>query len=245
MGCSSSTPKTTPGMRGDMAVGGREALKAMNSIILEGNEQLGPAIHDVFRGYDKNGNGNIDKKELKMMVEELSSIIPSANLMPNEAQRIADVVMKALDIDNSGVVDEKEFSTWLKNQIEDADNRKGQLIAGGDDGKALFKFLSAVEACLKMQLAGVGIFRHDVGYDPDMKKSGSQTRDGEIVERRYDGEHGPFPKSEFIEHYGADEGEAVWRHSEQETRLADDGEHYTLDEFIEHYGGIKEWKAAF
>eukprot|EP00949_MAST-11_sp_MAST-11-sp1_P001107 g1107.t1 len=250
MGCtgSSQAQANTTQKNGGGAKGGRMALKTLNTINLEGHSDLGGAIHDVFRGYDKNGNGNIDTKELKLMVTELSGIIPTVNLDAKEAQQIASAVMKALDNDRSGVVDEKEFSDWLQDQIHNAEARKSQLIAGGPQGKALFKFLMAVEACLKMQIAGVGIFDHDKNFEPGSPprkvKASAKTRPAGETERRYDGDHGPFPKSEFIEHYGPDEGEAVWQHSELETREADDGHHYTLEEFIEHYGGTEEWKTA-
>jgi len=76
------------------------------------------------------------------------------------------------------------------------------------------------------------------------------------VERRFDGEEGPFTKEEFFELYG---GNAEWeaanlkkkyqwndvqlRHVEERRYDSDEGP-FTKQEFFEVYGGYSEWEAA-
>jgi hypothetical protein len=70
----------------------------------------------------------------------------------------------------------------------------------------------------------------------------------DFEEMRADTDSAWYSRDEFAEEYGPDDYEEPWLVAGRfETRLGDDGVHYSFEEFVRYYGvarGLSEWRVA-
>jgi hypothetical protein len=92
----------------------------------------------------------------------------------------------------------------------------------------------------------------DVETGPDLPHIGAMVlylEAGDFEEMRADTDGAWYSRDEFELEYGRDDYEEPWLVAGRfETRLGDDGEHYSFEEFVRYYGvarGLAEWRGAF
>ena len=103
------------------------------------------AVRKLFQDYDFDESGEIDLEELRDMISEMHTLAEGESMPPEEAEADANLVMKTLDVDNTGLLGEDEFVEWIMaglrvpKGLRDASGRKDER------GRRLQNFLSSVE----------------------------------------------------------------------------------------------------
>ena len=72
-------------------------------------DRMNAEANYLFGLVDEDGSGSIDKDELRIMIEHTGQQVKDEEL---------EIIMKVLDIDDSGEVDEYEFSTWFLDESD-------------------------------------------------------------------------------------------------------------------------------
>ena len=88
------------------------------------------------------GSGHIDADELSRMIVD---IIPAGTLEGGDALQCAKAVVKHLDKDGNGMLEEEEFFSWVGNGMKMSPSDRKQLVQGGGSKATLVRFLEAVE----------------------------------------------------------------------------------------------------
>lgn len=82
--------------------------------ILADDAKLTEVTRAVFQAVDKDGSGQIDRKELKAAMLSVSS--EAGIPLPTDDQ--VDEALKALDSDNSGTIDVNEFKELIRQLLQ-------------------------------------------------------------------------------------------------------------------------------
>ena len=72
-------------------------------------DRMNAEANYLFGLVDEDGSGSIDEDELRIMIEHTGQQVKDEEL---------EIIMKVLDIDDSGEVDEYEFSTWFLDESD-------------------------------------------------------------------------------------------------------------------------------
>lgn len=134
----------------------RNDLRRLATIKIQGNKQVPVVLRAIFSNYDKDASGSISQKEMADLVLECQSLLPGTpKHLKHCSQTVAKIAMAALDLDKGGTIDEEEFVEWCtSNLFLSAEDRNAMLVSNMD----LSQFITALEMCVKMQLAGIGPF---------------------------------------------------------------------------------------
>lgn len=140
------------------ATSGRGQLSKLSQITIPGNKQVPIVLRAIFSNYDADASGSINQKEMASLVMDLQALLPGT---PAHLKHCSDVVSKiamaALDIDGGGTIDEDEFVEWCQsNLFLTPEDRATMLVSNMD----LSQFITALEMCVKMQLAGIGPYSY-------------------------------------------------------------------------------------
>ena len=135
-------------------VSARGQLSKLSKITIPGNKQVPIVLRAIFSNYDVDASGSISKKEMAALVMDLQSLLPGTPAhLKHCANVVSKIAMAALDIDGGGTIDEDEFVEWCQsNLFLTAEDRATMLVSNMD----LSQFITALEMCVKMQLAGIG-----------------------------------------------------------------------------------------
>jgi len=90
---------------------------------------LQDCLKKFFKKYDLNGDNKIDRYELKMLFKDLNEGVSDEEF---------EAILKRIDVDNSGSIDFKEFSTIMKDHLtkkQGGEKSDLQLEVVEDDGK--------------------------------------------------------------------------------------------------------------
>ena len=142
----------------------RHNLKKMQEVRIAGNRQVPIVLRSIFAHYDQDQSGSITEKEMQELVLELFSLLPGTpKHLVHCSKAVAKIAMSALDLDGGGTIDEDEFTDWCQaNLFMSPADRQAMLINNMD----LSQFITALEMCVKMQLAGVGPYADVTSYRP-------------------------------------------------------------------------------
>jgi Ca2+-binding EF-hand superfamily protein len=83
--------------------------------ILNDPEKLREATKGAFDAVDTNGNGSIDKAELKTALDELAELFQ----VPKFSEEALNEAITKLDSDRSGAIDVAEFEVLVRRILED------------------------------------------------------------------------------------------------------------------------------
>ena len=78
---------------------------------------------EIFEKADLNKNGLIEKSELKNCLEQVAKALK----FPQPTLEKVDATFSRLDIDNSGTIEYKEFTEYVKNILIEAITDSGSL----------------------------------------------------------------------------------------------------------------------
>lgn len=139
-------------------VSARGQLSKLSKITIPGNKQVPIVLRAIFSNYDVDASGSISKKEMAALVMDLQSLLPGTPAhLKHCANVVSKIAMAALDIDGGGTIDEDEFVEWCQsNLFLTAEDRATMLVSNMD----LSQFITALEMCVKMQLAGIGPYNY-------------------------------------------------------------------------------------
>lgn len=142
----------------------RNDLRKLATIKIQGNKQVPVVLRAIFSNYDKDASGSISQKEMADLVLECQSLLPGTpKHLKHCSQTVAKIAMAALDLDKGGTIDEEEFVEWCtSNLFLSAEDRNAMLVSNMD----LSQFITALEMCVKMQLAGIGPFDYYTPPEP-------------------------------------------------------------------------------
>jgi len=136
----------------------RGQLSKLSKIKIQGNKQVPIVLRAIFSNYDTDASGSISKKEMAALVMDLQSLLPGTPAhLKHCSNVVSKIAMAALDIDGGGTIDEDEFVEWSQsNLFLTAEDRATMLVSNMD----LSQFITALEMCVKMQLAGIGPYNY-------------------------------------------------------------------------------------
>ena len=82
-----------------------EAIRELRAIVRERD------IHNMFQYYDRDGNGTIDARELRAVLQTVQRVRPGVDIEKQAAQADAtvDALMRYADVDHDGVISFREF----------------------------------------------------------------------------------------------------------------------------------------
>jgi len=146
----------------------RGQLSKLSKIQIQGNKQVPIVLRAIFSNYDADASGSISKKEMAALVMDLQSLLPGTPAhLKHCANVVSKIAMAALDIDGGGTIDEDEFVEWCQgNLFLTAEDRATMLVSNMD----LSQFVTALEMCVKMQLAGIGPYNYYTPPPPTCKE---------------------------------------------------------------------------
>lgn len=169
MGKNDST-KVTPkdGDNPKKAKSQRGQLQKLSKIQIPGNKEVPIVLRAIFSNYDKDGSGTITKPEMTALVLDLQSLLPGTPAhLKHCSEVVAKIAMAALDLDKGGTIDEDEFVEWCQqNLFLTPEDRATMLVQNMD----LSQFVTALEMCVKMQLAGIGPYSYYTPPPPTFKQ---------------------------------------------------------------------------
>lgn len=147
---------------------GRGQLAKLSKIKIPGNKQVPIVLRAIFSNYDADASGSISKKEMAALVMDLQSLLPGTPAhLKHCSNVVAKIAMAALDLDGGGTIDEDEFVEWCQqNLFLTPEDRAAMLVANMD----LSQFITALEMCVKMQLAGIGPYNYYTPPPPTCKE---------------------------------------------------------------------------
>lgn len=129
-------------------------------------------VKHMFEEYDINGTGHIGVEELGTLIFEISVINPALEL-PSSVSDI-DTLMKVLDGDNNGSIEQNEFVDWICKGLEMNAAQRVRFSRGSDFRVRLNNFLTGIELTLSQQPAEVMRKRMHTLFDHfDSDQSGS------------------------------------------------------------------------
>ena len=136
----------------------RGVLSKMLKIKVNGNKQVPIVLRAIFSNYDKDGSGTISLREMCTLVLDLQSLLPGTpDHLKHCADTVSKIAMKTLDLDNNGTIDEDEFVEWCQQNLFLSKEDRSALLVQNPD---LSQFMTALEMCIKMQLAGIGPYSY-------------------------------------------------------------------------------------
>jgi Ca2+-binding EF-hand superfamily protein len=146
----------------------RGALQKLSKIRIPGNKEVPIVLRAIFSNYDKDGSGTITKPEMTALVLDLQSLLPGTPAhLKHCSEVVAKIAMAALDLDKGGTIDEDEFVEWCQqNLFLTPEDRATMLVQNMD----LSQFVTALEMCVKMQLAGIGPYSYYTPPPPTFKQ---------------------------------------------------------------------------
>lgn len=146
----------------------RGALAKLSKIKIQGNKEVPIVLRAIFSNYDKDASGTITLSEMTALVLDLQSLLPGTPAhLKHCSEIVAKIAMKALDLDQGGTIDEDEFVEWCQqNLFLTPEDRATMLVSNMD----LSQFVTALEMCVKMQLAGVGPYSYYTPPPPTFKE---------------------------------------------------------------------------
>ncbi len=146
----------------------RGVLSKMLKIKVNGNRQVPIVLRAIFSNYDKDGSGTISLREMNTLVLDLQSLLPGTpQHLRHCAATVSNIAMKALDIDDNGTIDEDEFVEWCQqNLFLSKEDRSALLVQNMD----LSQFVTSLEMCIKMQLAGIGPYSYYTPPPPTFRQ---------------------------------------------------------------------------
>lgn len=150
------------------AISTRGQLSKLSKIQIQGNKQVPIVLRAIFSNYDADASGSISKKEMAALVMDLQSLLPGTPAhLKHCANVVSKIAMAALDIDGGGTIDEDEFVEWCQgNLFLTSEDRATMLVSNMD----LSQFVTALEMCVKMQLAGIGPYNYYTPPPPSCKE---------------------------------------------------------------------------
>ena len=108
-------------------------------------EQYQRLLHSIFMNYDNDGDLFINKKELVVMMSETIKQHGSVSISLESVELAAEDVMKVLDTDKNGKLDEAEFVAWV-NEGMAMPKAKRETFAKKSAARAmLVRFLEGME----------------------------------------------------------------------------------------------------
>ncbi len=137
-------------------------------------EQYQRLLHSIFMNYDNDGDLFIDDKELVAMMMETINKYGAMKVTKEQLVEPAKQVMKILDNDQNGKLDEAEFVTWVNEGLTMSSEKR---IAFGKKSTAralLVKYLEATEVWMN-QLKPVESAVHKTFMDYDIDEDGHIT----------------------------------------------------------------------
>jgi Ca2+-binding EF-hand superfamily protein len=146
----------------------RGALQKLSKIKIQGNKEVPIVLRAIFSNYDKDASGSITKPEMTALVLDLQSLLPGTPAhLKHCSEVVAKIAMAALDLDKGGSIDEDEFVEWCQqNLFLTPEDRASMLVQNMD----LSQFVTALEMCVKMQLAGIGPYSYYTPPPPTFKQ---------------------------------------------------------------------------
>jgi len=103
------------------------------------------AVRKLFKDYDFDESGMIDLEELRDMISEMHTLAEGEPMSNEDAQTDAELVMKTLDADNSGLLGEDEFVDWVSAGLRIPKALRDASSMKDERGRRLQNFLSSVE----------------------------------------------------------------------------------------------------
>ena len=97
-----------------------------------------PPTHSI----SVDGSGHIDAGELSRMIGDIVSPDSFEN---GDTTKCAEAVVKHLDNDGNGMLEEEEFFSWVGNGMKMSPSDRKQLLKGGGSKAMLVRFLEAIE----------------------------------------------------------------------------------------------------
>ena len=92
------------------------------------------------------GSGHIDAEELSKMITDIA---PTGSVEGSNALQCAEAVVKHLDSDGNGMLEEEEFFSWVGNGMKMSQSDRKQLLKGGGSKATLVRFLEGIEGVLE------------------------------------------------------------------------------------------------
>ena len=136
----------------------RGQLSKLSKIKIQGNKQVPIVLRAIFSNYDTDASGSISKKEMAALVMDLQSLLPGTPAhLKHCANVVSKIAMAALDIDGGGTIDEDEFVEWCQSNLFLTPEDRATVLVSNMD---LSQFITALEMCVKMQLAGIGPYNY-------------------------------------------------------------------------------------
>lgn len=75
----------------------------------------------------------------------IGDLIPAESLGDSDAKKCAEAVVKHLDKDGNGMLEEEEFFSWVGNGMKMSSSDRKQLMKSGGSKATLVRFLEAIE----------------------------------------------------------------------------------------------------
>tara|TARA_B110000008_G_C16952550_1_gene556879 strand:+ start:459 stop:1118 length:660 start_codon:yes stop_codon:yes gene_type:complete len=143
-------------------------LRKMSKVKICGNREVPIVLRAIFSNYDKDNSGYITRSELNVLVLELQSLLPGTPAhLKHCSDKVAEIAIRALDIDNNGTVDEDEFVEWCQQNLFLSTSERSALLVQNLD---LSQFITALEICVRMQLVGIGPYSYYTPPAPTFKE---------------------------------------------------------------------------
>ena len=89
------------------------------------------------------GSGHLDAEELSRMMTDL--LMPSSSQESVDSKACAASVVKHLDKDGNGMLEEDEFFSWVSNGMKMSLSDRKQLKSEGGSKSILVQFLEGIE----------------------------------------------------------------------------------------------------
>jgi len=146
----------------------RGLLANMAKIKVVGNKEVPIVLRAIFSNYDKDNSGTISSSEMTALVLDLQSLLPGTPAhLKHCSEVVTKIAMKALDTDQNGTIHEDEFVEWCQNNLFLTPEDRTLLIMQNMD---LSQFTTALEMCIRMQLAGIGPYSYYTPPPPTFKQ---------------------------------------------------------------------------